>query len=197
MHRAEFHNILFRHLPSHVATHTNKRLVSYLDSGDVNTPIRLVFADGTEETCDILVGADGIKSRIQKAVLGRENPAHPTGDAAYRATIPAANLLADPELQSLVKTPEMTGWMGPQRHIMGYLVVSNAFTQSHLACGAYARAPSVLASFTISSCCTQTMAPSSRGPPRVARIRCAPTSPTSSLGMRLFIDQSCRSDLYV
>ena len=71
MHRAEFHNILFRHLPSHVATHTNKRLVSYLDSGDVNTPIRLVFADGTEETCDILVGADGIKSVVRATMLDR------------------------------------------------------------------------------------------------------------------------------
>lgn len=192
IHRADFHKLLYDLAKDEMELRLNSTVVDC----DPEAP-SITLASGEVVHGDLIIGADGIKSRIQKAVLGRENPAHPTGDAAYRATIPAANLLADPELQSLVKTPEMTGWMGPQRHIMGYLVVSNAFTQSHLACGAYARAPSVLASFTISSCCTQTMAPSSRGPRRVARIRCALTSPTSSLGMRFFTDQSCRSDLYV
>lgn len=127
IHRADFHKLLYN-----LAEHEMElRLNSTVVDCDPEAP-SITLASGEVVHGDLVIGADGIKSRIQKTVLGRENPAHPTGDAAYRATIPAASLLADPELQSLVKTPEMTGWMGPQRHIMGYLVVSNAFTQSHV-----------------------------------------------------------------
>ncbi|VDB84464.1 unnamed protein product [Peniophora sp. CBMAI 1063] len=69
MHRAELHGICFRRLPNRVATHTNKRLVSYLDPLDADTPIRLVFADGTEATCDVLIGADGVKSVVRATML--------------------------------------------------------------------------------------------------------------------------------
>lgn len=126
IHRADFHKLLYDLAKDEMELRLNSTVVDC----DPEAP-SVTLASGEVIHGDLIIGADGIKSRIQKAVLGRENPAHPTGDAAYRATIPAASLLADPELQSLVKTPEMTGWMGPQRHIMGYLVVSNAFTQSH------------------------------------------------------------------
>ncbi|KAH9840609.1 uncharacterized protein C8Q71DRAFT_904711 [Rhodofomes roseus] len=117
IHRADFHKLLY----DRALNEMDLRLNSTVVDCDPEAP-SLTLASGEVIHGDLIIGADGIKSRIQKAVLGRENPAHPTGDAAYRATIPASALLADPELESFVKTPEMTGWMGPQRHIMGYLV---------------------------------------------------------------------------
>lgn len=69
IHRAEFHSTIFRHLPSHVTTHTKKRLISYVDPEDVSSPIRLVFSDSTEATCDILIGADGVKSAVRATML--------------------------------------------------------------------------------------------------------------------------------
>ena len=50
----------------------------------------------------------------------------PTGDAIYRAVIPASRLVADPDLRPLIETPEMTSWMGPKLHIMAYCVVRPA-----------------------------------------------------------------------
>ncbi|PVH98846.1 FAD binding domain-containing protein [Periconia macrospinosa] len=41
---------------------------------------------------DIIVGADGIHSKIRTFVLGREVQAHPTGISAYRLMIPSAKL---------------------------------------------------------------------------------------------------------
>ncbi|KZV75938.1 salicylate hydroxylase [Peniophora sp. CONT] len=79
VHRAEFHNILSRHIPQHVGMHSNKRLVSYLDSGGADSPVRLEFADGTTATCDILVGADGVKSAVRASMY--ENLAGETQDA--------------------------------------------------------------------------------------------------------------------
>lgn len=46
-----------------------KRLVSYIDPEDVSLPIRLVFEDGKEATCDVLVGADGVKSAVRARML--------------------------------------------------------------------------------------------------------------------------------
>ncbi|KZV74945.1 FAD/NAD(P)-binding domain-containing protein [Peniophora sp. CONT] len=79
VHRADFHDILFRHLPEHVELHSNTRLKSYSDSGDITSPVRLDFADGSTAECDVLVGADGVKSAVRAAVL--ENIASRTQDA--------------------------------------------------------------------------------------------------------------------
>ena len=80
MHRAEFHNILSRHIPAHFGMHSNKRLASYVDPEDTSSPVRLTFADGTTATCDVLVGADGVKSSVRAAML--ESLASRAQDAA-------------------------------------------------------------------------------------------------------------------
>lgn len=69
VHRAQFHNIIFRHIPEHVGMHTNKRLVRYSDPKDTGLPVRLVFSDGSEATCDVLVGADGVKSSVRATMF--------------------------------------------------------------------------------------------------------------------------------
>jgi salicylate hydroxylase len=74
--------------------------------------------------CDLLIGADGIKSLLRSHVLGSSSAdrPRPTGDAAYRAVIPASLLREHDDLRPLLETPEMTSWMGPRRHIMGYCI---------------------------------------------------------------------------
>ena len=49
--------------PKNYRTHFQKRLSSYHDSSA--GPITLNFKDGTVATCDVLVGADGIKSSVR------------------------------------------------------------------------------------------------------------------------------------
>ena len=83
----------------------------------------VTLASGEVVRGDLVVGADGIKSLTQRVVQGYTQPAELSGDAAYRIVIPAHKLLEDPDLRSLVEVPEMTGWMGPGRHIMAYNIV--------------------------------------------------------------------------
>jgi len=66
-HRAELHEALLNSLSSSCRTLPSKRLESYVQRpGD---PITLYFQDGSTATCDILLGADGVKSAVRKTML--------------------------------------------------------------------------------------------------------------------------------
>ena len=91
--------------------HAGKRLLSYIDPEDSNKPVTLVFADGTEVTCDLLVGADGVKSAVRATMFedlarraGTEEnaekmrqhiPPRFSGAVAYRGVIPREKLIKD------------------------------------------------------------------------------------------------------
>ncbi|KAH0831346.1 hypothetical protein J3R83DRAFT_14007 [Lanmaoa asiatica] len=69
-HRADFHGILLSYLPPSCKTHTSKRLVSYSQPAvPLKSPITLTFADGSSSSCDLLVGADGIKSAVRGCMM--------------------------------------------------------------------------------------------------------------------------------
>ncbi|KAF8490551.1 FAD/NAD-P-binding domain-containing protein [Russula emetica] len=80
----------------------------------------VTLASGEVLYADVIIGADGVKSTLQKAVTGLDDAPTPTGDAAYRATISTDSMLQDPELRQFVETPEATVWMGPWRHLVAY-----------------------------------------------------------------------------
>ncbi|KAI0925362.1 hypothetical protein AcV7_005629 [Taiwanofungus camphoratus] len=117
IHRADFHKLLY----DLAAPNMTLRLNSTVVAVDPEAP-SLTLASGEVAHGDLVIGADGVKSIIQQVVLGRVNPAQPTGDAAYRALIPTSLMLADPDLKPFVEVPEMTGWMAPGRHLMAYNV---------------------------------------------------------------------------
>ncbi|ELU37079.1 salicylate 1-monooxygenase [Rhizoctonia solani AG-1 IA] len=120
IHRADFHKLLYDITIPLIDLHLN----SYVTSIDPEAPSVTIKNDKVFK-CDLIIGADGVKSAIREMVVGHVDRPVDTGDAAYRAIVPTDKLLADPELRSLVEHPEMTGWMGPGRHIMGYCIVSN------------------------------------------------------------------------
>ncbi|KAJ6506253.1 hypothetical protein C8R47DRAFT_1101678 [Mycena vitilis] len=90
----------------------------------VNSNAAYVTLANGETICgDLVIGADGIKSVVRDTVIGgpSEPPIH-TGDSAYRAVIPTAEMLADPDLKGIVESSEMISWMGPAKHIIGYCI---------------------------------------------------------------------------
>lgn len=66
-HRAEFLEVLLLHAPPHFRTHFGKRLVSYEDCAP--SPVILHFKDGTVANCDVLIGADGVKSAVRRSMF--------------------------------------------------------------------------------------------------------------------------------
>jgi salicylate hydroxylase len=66
-HRAEFQQVLLSCLSSTYKTHCGKRLQAY--NQRPNQPIQLSFEDGSTATCDVLIGADGLKSVVRKILM--------------------------------------------------------------------------------------------------------------------------------
>ncbi len=110
MHRGDLHGALFSAVPSELIAF-EKRLVGIDRSGGA---VSLSFADGTSETADAVIGADGVHSRVREILLGPERPRF-TGRVAHRTVFPTA-------LMDGFAVDTCTKWWGPDRHIVIYPV---------------------------------------------------------------------------
>ena len=97
IHRAEFQKILLNQALKCARLHLSSRLVSYTEHLD---SVHLEFLDGSKQACDLLVGADGIKSTVRKTFLESrprdyQESIEPiwTGTYAYRGIVPRDALL--------------------------------------------------------------------------------------------------------
>jgi 6-hydroxynicotinate 3-monooxygenase len=110
VHRGDFHALLTQACSPGVVRF-GKKLTSVEDTGN---DVRMTFADGSVETADIVIGADGVNSKIRDHLLGAEPPRY-TGWVAHRAVFPAS-LLNNKPYDSCVK------WWSGDRHMMVYYV---------------------------------------------------------------------------
>ena len=68
-----------------------------------------------EEVGDLLIGADGVRSRVRSDILQLDN-AHYSGKTAWRSLIPSANVKMTEALSNTVV------WLGPKAHAVTYPV---------------------------------------------------------------------------
>ncbi|KAL1747112.1 hypothetical protein HDZ31DRAFT_32554 [Schizophyllum fasciatum] len=119
LHRADFQKALVSRLEEVGGAKVicSKRLVSYEDVA--GAPVELAFEDGTKATCDLLIGADGIKSRVRLAMMDKlaadaRDAAEAdmfrqsaklvwSGFVAYRVMLPAEKLRERAPNHSLLK----------------------------------------------------------------------------------------------
>ena len=84
----------------------------------------ITLESGEVIQADLVIGADGIHSKVRQSISFQPSKATPIGDAVYRRTVPSERMEADPALQTLLKKCQIHYWMGPERHIIGYPIVS-------------------------------------------------------------------------
>lgn len=115
-HRADLANLLADALPPE-RVHVSHRLV-----GIEEKAARVIarFENGQAAEADVLVGADGIHSKVHALVFGADKPRF-TGCIAWRGLVPADKVRhLDIELAS-------HNWMGPDGHIVHYWVGGGRF----------------------------------------------------------------------
>ncbi|CAM3508447.1 MAG: FAD-dependent monooxygenase [Halomonas sp.] len=115
VHRGDLHELMVSTLDQD-NLHFDKRLVDVDDSGD---KVVMTFADGSTEEADLVIGADGVNSRLREKLLGTEAPIY-SGWVAHRAIISAEKLKAyDLDFEACVK------WWSEDRHMMVYFVTGD------------------------------------------------------------------------
>lgn len=81
--------------------------------------------DGEWVSCDVLLGADGVKSAVRKAMLKHldfDADVVDTGQAAYRIMLSREQMGSDPQLEELLDGDRVIRWIGEKRHIIAYPV---------------------------------------------------------------------------
>jgi salicylate hydroxylase/6-hydroxynicotinate 3-monooxygenase len=114
LHRADLHAAIADIVPPEVVRFSH-RLCSVREDRD---GVTLGFEGGARERADLLVGADGVHSRVREILLGPERPRY-TGRVAYRTVLPAERV------RGLSLEPVRTKWWGPDRHMVVYFVSRN------------------------------------------------------------------------
>ena len=119
-HRANLHNCLVERA---VELGADIRINSRVDEIEFGTDSStVVLTNGQRLTADLVVGADGIASRTRECFLGRNDPPTPTGDLAYRVLLKTSELMHHEELKWLLTTSQVNYWMGPECHVVSYLL---------------------------------------------------------------------------
>jgi 6-hydroxynicotinate 3-monooxygenase len=108
IHRGDLHAVLERGVAAGTIAFSHQ-LVDLRTTGGV---MQLVFSNGATAEADIVIGADGIRSKVRDYLLGPEPP-HFVGACAYRAIFPADRLNG-------FWIPDCTKWWGADRHCLPY-----------------------------------------------------------------------------
>lgn len=124
-HRADLHRCLYeRVLELGGAVRCHSRVVDVrvnVEDGD-GVSATAVLANGKDEKGDLIVGADGVFSQLRDKMLGRHDPAIKTGDLAYRVLLNGSDMLKDPDLEHLVRDPQVNYWLAPGAHAVNYVL---------------------------------------------------------------------------
>lgn len=102
IHRADIINALAENFPLE-NIQFDKRVQSLTQT---HTDVHVQFEDGSESRFDVVVGADGIHSRVRSALFGEEKPRF-TGVVSFRSVVPTERVKHVPEIEAFTK------WWGP------------------------------------------------------------------------------------
>ena len=117
-HRAHLHEALLEHLPRE-----NIHLDKAAESAQADSSgVELFFKDGTSVRGDILIGADGLRSKVRTS-FNPEHTLHWTGRTLFRSTFDVSLVEGIPDLP-----PDSTHWWGPNHTFFASKLGRNMYT---------------------------------------------------------------------
>lgn len=112
VHRADLHAVLAERVLELApdCVHLGHRVTGFVEE---EGGVTLSFDGHADRRGDALIGADGIKSVVRRAVLG-DTPAQYTGDVVWRVVVPTEVLPEE------FRPTTVDIWVGPRRHAVTY-----------------------------------------------------------------------------
>jgi salicylate hydroxylase len=125
-HRADLHQVLLDACAdpfgpgAQVELHTEAGVVD-VDQTDETQPVA-VTEDGRRFPADVVIGADGVHSKVRTAIGLSEDDLLFSGQLTFRAMVPGDKLMADPVTRFLFDRFHSSMWYGPNRHLVHYFL---------------------------------------------------------------------------
>ena len=110
MHRGDFQELLVSTVPARTIQF-DRRLTGLTPKAST---VDLTFHNGERVEADLVIGADGVNSRVREILLGPEPPLY-TGYIAHRSIFPTSRLGG-------LQLDDCTKWWSPDRHIVIYFL---------------------------------------------------------------------------
>ncbi|RDW69761.1 putative FAD dependent oxidoreductase-1 [Coleophoma cylindrospora] len=121
-HRSDLHRVLYeRVLELGGTVEVKSRVVDCIVDATAGSAT-VELASGAKASADLVIGADGIRSKMREVLVGHPVPPTPTGDLAYRLLLDTKALMGDADLRAFVEQEQVTYWMGPGIHVVVYLI---------------------------------------------------------------------------
>lgn len=115
-HRGELYSIIYQHaLDRGLDIRLGQRVTDYFE----DTEKAGVVVNGEKMEADIVIAAEGVRSRGRKIVLGFDDKPKSSGYAVYRAWFPGEVIAKNEKLKHLVVNGDThSGWIGPDLHFL-------------------------------------------------------------------------------
>ncbi|KAK0640555.1 hypothetical protein B0T16DRAFT_430723 [Cercophora newfieldiana] len=117
-HRGELHEVVFNYardelgIPIHLGQHVDEYFEDEHQAG-------IVLKDGQKVYADIVIGADGVRSKARELVLGYVDKPKSSGYAVWRAWFSNKDMIADPRTKEFCENGDtFNGWIGPDVHFL-------------------------------------------------------------------------------
>ena len=120
-HRADIHRVLLEYA-EHLGVnfHMGKRVIAY-NEDPLARKAWVVCDNGETYSGNVVVGADGVRSRARSLALGVDDKVKPTGYAVFRAwfDVKESGIADDPLTKEFaVDGDTHTGWLGEDVHLL-------------------------------------------------------------------------------